>query len=203
MNKSKTSDKGVLDVGLLDIDGQHPGIGGDDVGDGGGGGWLDGPAGVGDGEAGDLPHKHCFRVPGHLHIKFIPNFHFRNYDGVELDLEKPSCQPGSDGLLEADHQHLLLPDDPCDLAKALKELPHNDRLLPSDGQAVRLDEDLMVAGEGGQVVDVHVGVDEAALHLHHAVVSLLGVLLVIEVEEASCLVGVDEVDVKDVDAGEA
>ena len=59
----------------------------------------------------------------------------------------------------------------------------------------------MVAGEGVQVVEVHVGVDEAALHLHHAVVSLRCVLLVIEEEEASCLVGVGEVDVKD--AGEA
>ena len=58
----------------------------------------------------------------------------------------------------------------------------------------------MVAGEGGQVVDVHVGVDEAALHLHHAVVCLLYVLLVVEEEEASCLVGVDEVGVKDLDA---
>ena len=42
-------------------------------------------------------------------------------------------------------------------------------------------------------------VDEAALHLHHAVISLLCVLLVIEGEEASCVVGVDEVDVKDPD----
>ena len=124
------------------------------------------------------------------------------YDAVELDLEKPSCQPGSYGLLEADHQHVLLPDDPCDLAKALKELPHNDGRLPADGQELGLDEDLVVAGEGEQVVDVHVGVDEAALHLHHAVVSLLCVLLVIEEEEASCLVGVDETDVKDLN-GEA
>ena len=45
---------------------------------------------------------------------------------------------------------------------------------------------LVVAREGGQVVDVHVGVDEAALNLHHAVVSLC-VLLVIEEEEAICL----------------
>ena len=60
----------------------------------------------------------------------------------------------------------------------------------------------MVAGEGGQIVEVHVGVDEAALHLHHAVVSLLCILLVVEEEEASCLVGVDETDVKDLD-GEA
>ena len=120
--------------------------------------------------------------------------------GVELDLEKRSCQPGSDGLLEADHQHLLLLDDPCDLAKAFKELPHNDGPLPTVGQALRLDENLVVAREGGQVVDVHLGVDEAALHLHHAVVSLLCVLLVIEEEEATCLVVVDEVDVKHLDA---
>ena len=40
--------------------------------------------------------------------------------------------PGSDSLL--DHQHLLLPDDPCDLAKALKELLHNDVILSTDGQ---------------------------------------------------------------------
>ena len=45
---------------------------------------------------------------------------------------------------------------------------------------------LVVAREGGQVVKVHVGVDEAALHLHHAVVSLC-VLLVIEEEEAICV----------------
>ena len=55
---------------------------------------------------------------------------------------------------------------------------------------------LVVAREGGQVVDVHVGVDEAALHLHRAVVSLCSLLE----EEASCLVGVDEVDVKDIEA---
>ena len=63
----------------------------------------------------------------------------------------------------------------------------------------------MVAGEGGQGADVHMGVEEAAIHLHHAVVSLLCVLLVIEVQEANCLVGVDEFDVKDPDAevGEA
>ena len=52
-----------------------------------------------------------------------------------------------------------------------------------------------LAGEGGQVVDVLMGVDEAALH--HIVVSLLCILLVIEEEEASFpLVGVDKVDVQ-------
>ena len=62
----------------------------------------------------------------------------------------------------------------------------------------------MVAGEGRQVVDVHMDVDEAALHLHHTVVSLLCILHVIE-EEASCLVGVGEVDVQshDGEVGEA
>ena len=54
----------------------------------------------------------------------------------------------------------------------------------------------MVAGEGRQVVDVHMVVDEAALHLHHTVVGLLCILLDIEEKEASCLVGVDEVDVQ-------
>ena len=42
-------------------------------------------------------------------------------------------------------------------------------------------------------------VDEAALHLHHIVVSLLCILLVIEEEEVSCLVGVGEVDVQNHD----
>ena len=51
-----------------------------------------------------------------------------------------------------------------------------------------------LAGEGGQVVDVLMGVDEAALH--HIVVSLLCILLVIEEEEVSCLVGIVEVDVQ-------
>ena len=62
-----------------------------------------------------------------------------------------------------------------------------------------------LAGEGGQVVDVLMDVDEAALHLHHIVVSLLCILLVIEEEEASCLVGVEEVDVQNHDGefGEA
>ena len=41
------------------------------------------------------------------------------------------------------------------------------------------------------------GVDEAALH--HIVVSLLCILLVIEEEEVSCLVGVGEVDVQNHD----
>ena len=54
-----------------------------------------------------------------------------------------------------------------------------------------------LAGEGGQVVDVLMGVDEAALH--HIVVSLLCILLVIEEEEVSCLVGVGEVDVQNHD----
>ena len=58
----------------------------------------------------------------------------------------------------------------------------------------------MVSGEGRQVVDVHMDVDEAALQLHHTVGSLLCILLVIEEEEASCLVGVGEVDVKHLDA---
>ena len=43
------------------------------------------------------------------------------------------------------------------------------------------------------------GVDEAALHLHHIVVSLLCILLIIEEEEVSCLVGVGEVDVQNHD----
>ena len=43
------------------------------------------------------------------------------------------------------------------------------------------------------------GVDEAALHLHHVVVSLLCILLVIEEEEVSCLLGVGEVDVQNHD----
>ena len=58
---------------------------------------------------------------------------------------------------------------------------------------------LLVAGEGRQVVDVHMDVDEAALHLYHTVVSLLCILL------ASCLVGIGEVDVQrhDGEVGEA
>ena len=102
--------KVVLDVGLLDVDGQHPGGGG------------------GDGEAGDLPHKHLCRVPGHLHFHSccilyqLPFYDFTSSMMLLLHLEKPPCQPGSDGLLEADHQHLLLPGDHCDFAKALKEL---------------------------------------------------------------------------------
>ena len=54
-------------------------------------------------------------------------------------------------------------------------------------------------GKRWQVVDVHMGVDEAALHLHHVVVSLLCILLIIEKVEVSCLVGVVEVDVKNHD----
>ena len=53
-----------------------------------------------------------------------------------------------------------------------------------------------------QVVDVLMGVDEAVLHLHHFVVSLLCTLPNIEEEEASCLVGVVEVGVHNHD-GEA
>ena len=40
-------------------------------------------------------------------------------------------------------------------------------------------------GKRWQVVDVHMGVDEAALHLHHVVVSILCILLVIEEELTS------------------
>ena len=49
----------------------------------------------------------------------------------------------------------------------------------------------MVSGEGRQVVDVHMDVDEAVLQLHHTVGSLLCILLVIEEEEASCLIRAD------------
>ena len=42
------------------------------------------------------------------------------------------------------------------------------------------------------------GVDEAALHVHH-IVGLLCILIAIEEEEVSCLVGVDEVDVQNHD----
>ena len=55
----------------------------------------------------------------------LTSYIFNDDGNVEIDLKKPSCQLGSNGLLEADHQHLLLLDDPCDLAKALKELPHH------------------------------------------------------------------------------
>ena len=54
----------------------------------------------------------------------------------------------------------------------------------------------MDTGEVWQVVDVLMNVDEAVLHLHHFVVSLLCTLSNIEEEEASCLVGVVEVDVQ-------
>ena len=50
---------------------------------------------------------------------------------------------------------------------------------------------------------LEINYDEAAPHLHH--ISLLCILLPIEEEEASCLVGVDEVDVQnhDGEVGEA
>ena len=57
----------------------------------------------------------------------------------------------------------------------------------------------MDTGEVWQVVDVLMNVDEAVLHLHHFVVSLLCTLSNIEEEEASCLVGVVEVDVQNHD----
>ena len=50
--------------------------------------------------------------------------------------------------------------------------------------------------EEGQVLDVLMDVDEAALHLHRIVVSLLCILLINEEEEVSCLVRVVEVDVQ-------
>ena len=71
--------------------------------------------------------------------------------------------------------------------------------FPTDHQTLQHGEDLVVTGEGRQVVDVHMDVDEAALHLHQTVVSLLCILLAIEEEEASCLVGVDDVDVQNHD----
>ena len=117
-----------------------------------------------------------------------------------LNLKQPSRQRGSDGVLEADHKPPLHAEDPSDFAKSLKELPHNGRPLPGDGQALRLDEDLVVAGEGRQVVHVHVGVDQAALHLDNSVVDALGGIFVVEEQEASCLVGAAEVDVEDLDA---
>ena len=56
---------------------------------------------------------------------------------------------------------------------------------------------LNLKGEGGQVVLMYV--DEAALPLHRIVVSLLCILLIIEEEEVSCLVGVVEVEVQNHD----
>ena len=56
---------------------------------------------------------------------------------------------------------------------------------------------LNLKGEGGQVVLMYV--DEAALPLHRIVVSLLCILLIIEKEDVSCLVGVLEVDVQNHD----
>ena len=46
------------------------------------------------------------------------------------------------------------------------------RQLGSDGR--------WPAGEGGQVVDVFMGVDEAGLHLHQTVVSFLSVLFLMK-----------------------
>ena len=58
----------------------------------------------------------------------------------------------------------------------------------------------MLASWGrGQVLDVPMDVNEAALHLHHIVVSILYILLVTEEEKVSCLVGVVEVDVQNHD----
>ena len=51
----------------------------------------------------------------------------------------------------------------------------------------------------GQVVDLLMDVDDAALPLHHIVVSFLCILLIIEEEEVSCLVGIVEVDVQNHD----
>ena len=110
-----------------------------------------------------------------------------------FNLEQPSRQLGSDGVLEADHKPPFHAEDPSDFAKSLKELPHNGRPLPGDGQAPRLDEDLVVAGEGRQVVHVHVGVDQAALHLRHDVLNALGDVLVVEEEQATCPLVCDEV----------
>ena len=80
--------------------------------------------------------------------------------------------------------------DPCCLA------PHNDRLLPTDYQALQHNWDLTQAGKIWQVVDVQLDVNEAVPRLRHIVVSLLCTLLNIEEEAASCLLGVIEVDVQ-------
>ena len=60
----------------------------------------------------------------------------------------------------------------------------HDRLFPTDHQTLQHDEDLLVAGERRQVVDVHMDVDEAALHLYHTVVSLLCILLAMKSKSA-------------------
>ena len=73
--------------------------------------------------------------------------------------------------------------------------PHNDRLLP-----LQHNWDLMHVGKIREVVDVQMDVNEAVPHHRHIVVTLLN----IEEEEASCLLGVIEVDVqtRDGDVGE-
>ena len=67
-------------------------------------------------------------------------------------------------------------------------------IASSQHQALQHNWDLVDTDEVWQVVDVLMDVDGAVLHLHHFVVSLLCTLPNIE-EEASCLVGVVEVDV--------
>ena len=81
---------------------------------------------------------------------------------------------------------------------------HNDRLFPTDYQALQHKWNLTHAGKIWQVVDVQMDVNEAVPHLRHIVVSFLCTLLNIEEEAASCLLGVIEVDVqtRDGDVGE-
>ena len=149
----------------------------------------------------NLFHKHGWRVPGHLqHQSSCYSFLLWHFSRQKFNLEESSCQLGGDRLLEADDQHLLLPHHPSDDAKVLEELPHDDRPLPADGQVLRLDEDLVVAGEGQQVFEAHVEVDQAALHLHHHVVNALGDVLVVEEEQATCPLVIDEVEVDALDA---
>ena len=52
----------------------------------------------------------------------------------------------------------------------------------------------------GKVVEAHVDVDQAALHLRHDVVNALGDVLVVEEEQATCPLVIDEVEVDALDA---
>ena len=93
----------------------------------------------GDGEAGHLPDEDGLGVPG--------------------DLQQAAGQPGGKVRPEAHHQPGSGDADAGHLPELPEEVLDDGAPLPAAGEVVRLDEDLVGGGEGGEVLEVGVGVD--------------------------------------------
>ena len=144
-----------------------------------------------EGEAGDLPHKDRLLVPGNLQTS--PTI--RHIFSVCPYLDQGAGHLRGDVLLEGDHEPVGPDVDPSHLPQLLEEVLDDDAPFPALGEVLGLDEDLVLAGEGGEVGVVGGDVEETSLHLHHLVQGLLGLKPGAEDDVAGAfVVGVGEGD---------